>query len=46
VAGLILAASPLGASLGAVLFSRFVDLDRRLRWMNPATAGWAILMLF
>jgi predicted MFS family arabinose efflux permease len=47
VAGLILAAGALGSSLGAVLFSRFVDPDRRLRWMRPAAAAsCAVLMLF
>lgn len=47
VSGLLLAATALGASLGAVLFSRFVDPDRRLRLMSPAAAaGCAVLVLF
>jgi MFS family permease len=47
VAGLILAAGALGASLGAVLFSRFVDPERRVRWMSPAAAAsCAVLLLF
>jgi MFS family permease len=47
VAGLILAASALGSSLGSVLFSRFVNPDRRLRWMSPAAAvSCAVLMFF
>jgi MFS family permease len=47
VVGLILAASALGASLGAVLFSRLVGPARRLRWMSPAAAAsCAVLLLF
>jgi MFS family permease len=47
VVGLILAASALGSSLGAVLLSRFVDPDRRLRWMSPAAAAsCGVLLLF
>jgi MFS family permease len=46
-AGLILAASALGASLGAVLFSRLVAPGRRRRWMSPlATASCAVPVLF
>jgi MFS family permease len=45
--GLILAAGALGASFGAVLFSRLVDPARRLRWMSPlAVASCAVLILF
>jgi MFS family permease len=45
--GFILAAGALGASFGAVAFSRFVDPARRLRWMSPlAVAGCAALVLF
>jgi MFS family permease len=45
--GLILAASALGASLGAVLFSRLVAPDRRRRWMSPlAAVSCGIPMLF
>jgi MFS family permease len=45
--GLILAAGALGASFGAVLFSRLVDPARRVRWMNPlAIASCAVLILF
>jgi hypothetical protein len=45
--GLILAASALGASLGAVLFSRLVAPDRRRRWMSPlAAASCAVPVLF
>jgi MFS family permease len=45
--GLILAAGALGASFGAVLFSRLVDPPRRLRWMSPlAVASCAVLILF
>lgn len=39
VAGLVLAAMPLGAALGAVLYGRFVDHERRLRWMVPLAMG-------
>jgi MFS family permease len=46
-AGLILAGSALGASLGAVLFSRLVAPDRRRHWMSPlAAASCAVPMLF
>jgi predicted MFS family arabinose efflux permease len=45
--GLILAAGALGASFGAVMFSRLVDPARRLRWMSPlAVASCAVLILF
>jgi MFS family permease len=45
--GLILAAGAFGASLGAVLFGRLVQPQRRLRWMSSlATGSCAILMLF
>ena len=45
--GLILAAGALGASFGAVLFSRLVDPARRLRWMSPlAVTSCAVLILF
>ena len=48
-AGLILAAAALGASLGAVGFSRLVGPDRRLRWMTriaPLAPGVLILFAF
>jgi hypothetical protein len=46
-AGLILAAAALGASLGAVGFSRLVGPARRLRWMSPIAAlAPGVLMLF
>jgi MFS family permease len=45
--GLILAAGALGASLGAVAFSRFVVPQERQRWMIPLAAGTcAVLILF
>lgn len=45
--GLILAAGAFGAALGAVLFSRLVEPERRLRWMSPlATMSCAVLVLF
>ena len=45
--GLILAAEAFGAALGAVLFSRLVQPQRRLRWMSPLAAGsCAVLVLF
>jgi MFS family permease len=45
--GLILAAGALGASLGAVAFSRIVRPPARLRWMRPlAFACCAVLTLF
>jgi predicted MFS family arabinose efflux permease len=45
--GLILAAGALGASVGAVLFSRLVRPQQRLRWMGPlAVASCAVLGLF
>src|SRR5580693_4229016 len=48
-AGLILAAAALGASLGAVGFSRLVSPARRLRWMTriaPLAPGVLILFAF
>jgi MFS family permease len=46
-AGLILAAGALGASAGAVAFSRLVSPARRLRWMTPlAATACGLLMLF
>ena len=46
-AGLILAAGALGASLGAVGFSRLVSPARRLRWMSPIAAlAPGVLILF
>jgi len=46
-AGLILAAGALGASIGAVGFSRLVSPERRLRWMSPIAAlAPALLLLF
>jgi MFS family permease len=48
-AGLILAASALGASVGAVLFGRLVRPDRRQRWMSPlaaASCGFQMLFVF
>jgi MFS family permease len=45
--GLILAAEALGASLGAVTFSRFCAPPQRQRWMVPlAAAACAVLVLF
>ena len=45
--GLILAAGALGASLGAVAFSRFSRPPQRQRWMVPlAAAGCIVLVLF
>jgi MFS family permease len=45
--GLLLAAGALGASFGAVMFSRLVDPARRLRWMSPlAVVSCAVLILF
>ena len=48
-AGLILAAAALGASLGAMGFSRLVGPDRRLRWMTriaPLAPGVLVLFAF
>lgn len=46
-AGLLLAAGALGASAGAVAFSRLVSPPRRLRWMIPlAATACAVLVLF
>jgi hypothetical protein len=48
-AGLILAAAALGASLGAVGFSRLVSPGRRLRWMTriaPLAPGVLIFFAF
>jgi predicted MFS family arabinose efflux permease len=48
-AGLILAASALGASVGAVLFGRLVRPDRRQRLMSPlaaASCGFQVLFAF
>jgi predicted MFS family arabinose efflux permease len=45
--GFILAAPALGASVGAVVFSRFVAPATRVRWMSPlAVAACAVLVLF
>jgi predicted MFS family arabinose efflux permease len=45
--GLILAAPALGATVGAIAFSRFVAPARRVRWMSPlAAAACAVLVLF
>jgi MFS family permease len=45
--GLILAATALGASLGAVTFSRFSRPPQRQRWVVPlAAAACAVLVLF
>jgi MFS family permease len=45
--GLILAATALGASLGAVTFSRFSRPPQRQQWMVPlAVAACAVLVLF
>jgi MFS family permease len=44
---LILVASALGASAGAILFGRLVAPGQRLRWMSPlAAAGCAVQVLF
>jgi predicted MFS family arabinose efflux permease len=45
--GFILAAPALGATVGAIAFSRFVAPARRMRWMIPlAAAACAVLILF
>jgi MFS family permease len=45
--GFILAAPALGATVGAITFSRFVAPARRVRWMSPlAVAACAVLILF
>jgi predicted MFS family arabinose efflux permease len=45
--GLLLAAAALGASAGAVAFSRLVRPSARLSWMRPlAVASCAVLILF
>jgi len=45
--GLILAAAALGASVGAIAFSRLVRPSARLSWMRPlAIASCAVLVLF
>jgi hypothetical protein len=45
--GLILAAPALGASVGAVAFSRLVAPATRVRWMGPlAAAASGVLILF
>ena len=45
--GVILAAQALGETSGALVFSRFVVPERRLRLMGPmATASCAVLLLF
>jgi MFS family permease len=44
--GLILAAPALGATVGAITFSRFVAPPDRVAWMNPlAVASCAVLIL-
>jgi predicted MFS family arabinose efflux permease len=45
--GFILAAPAFGASVGAIVFSRFVAPATRVRWMSPfAAAACAVLILF
>jgi len=45
--GIIFAASALGVTVGALLFSRLVPPPARLRWMGPlAIASCAILVIF
>lgn len=45
--GLILASQALGASVGAIAFSRFVTPARRVRWMRPlAVTACGILAVF
>ena len=45
--GFILAAPALGASVGAIAFSRLVAPATRVRWMSPlAAAACAVLVLF
>ena len=45
--GFILAAPALGASVGAIAFSRLVAPARRVRWMSPlAVAACGVLVLF
>jgi predicted MFS family arabinose efflux permease len=45
VVGLLLAAYPVGMSLGSIVFSRWVDPDRRLRLMGPlAVVACAVLV--
>jgi predicted MFS family arabinose efflux permease len=45
--GLLLASQALGASVGAVAFSRFVPPARRVRWMSPfAVSACAVLIAF
>jgi len=45
--GFILAAPALGASVGAIAFSRLVAPGMRVRWMSPlAAAACAVLILF
>lgn len=45
--GFILAAPALGASVGAIAFSRLVNPQTRVRWMNPlAVAACGALILF
>lgn len=45
--GMLLAALALGASVGAITFSRFVAPAQRVRWMGPvAAAACAVLVLF
>ncbi len=45
--GFILAAPALGASVGAIAFSRLVAPARRVRWMSPlAAAACGVLVLF
>jgi MFS family permease len=47
VVGLLLATEALGASLGAIAFSRLAGPATRLRWMRPlAIASCAVLVLF
>lgn len=45
--GMLLAALALGASVGAITFSRFVQPATRVRWMTPmAAAACGVLILF
>jgi MFS family permease len=43
--GMILAAPAFGASVGAIVFSRFVVAERRLRWMAPLAVSCCGLLV-
>ena len=44
-AGLVFAAGPAGTVIGSVVFTRFVEPERRLRWMGPLSVGCCLVLM-